>query len=476
MHVGPVISLDTLPDDVLLAIFNWYPDELGYEETRERAWQSLVHVCHRWRSIIFGSPRFLKLKLVCTESTRARDLLDVWTALPLVILYEGNYRMRNVDNAIAVLERTDRVSQINLLKVPLSDLERILAAMQQAFPELTFLRLWAHKATVPVVPDSFLGGFAPRLEYLALRGLPFPSLTKLLLSATRLVILYLTDIPHSGYISPDTMATTLSTLTSLEKLDLRFNSPRSCPDRASRRSLPSTRSVLPVLTLFWFKGVTEYLEDLVAHIDTPQLNDLTIAFFNDVVFDTPQLMQFISRTPMLTNLERAHINLWDEAAYVNFSTRTSGRRGLNVEIFCRGLDWQLSSLEQVCTPCLSTLSMLEDLCIYMRPRRWLDWEDQIQNGLWLELLRPFTAVKNLYLSDEFTPRIAPALRELVGGRTTEVLPALQNIFLEGYESSGPVEEDIGHLVSARQAGGHPIAISSWADSKKEKITQYYFYS
>ena len=88
----------------------------------------------------------------------------------------------------------------------------------------------------------------------------------------------------------------------------------------------------------------------------------------------------------------------------------------------------------------------------------------------------FTAVKNLYLSDEFAPRIAPALRELVGGRTTEVLPALQNIFLEGYESSGPVEEDIGHLVSARQAGGHPIAISSWADSKKEKITQYYFYS
>jgi hypothetical protein len=46
-------------------------------------------------------------------------------------------------------------------------------------------------------------------------------------------------------------------------------------------------------------------------------------------------------------------------------------------------------------------------------------------------------VKNLYLSKEFAPGIAAALQELVGARITEVLPSLQNIFVEGLEPLGP---------------------------------------
>jgi hypothetical protein len=43
----------------------------------------------------------------------------------------------------------------------------------------------------------------------------------------------------------------------------------------------------------------------------------------------------------------------------------------------------------------------------------------------------------------------------------EVLPALQNIFLEGLQPSGPVQEDLGKFVAARQLSGHPIAVSPW---------------
>ena len=71
------------------------------------------------------------------------------------------------------------------------------------------------------------------------------------------------------------------------------------------------------------------------------------------------------------------------------------------------------------------------------------------------------AVKNLYLSENFASLIAPALQELVEGRATGVLPALQNIFLEGLESSESVQESIGKFVAARQAADHPIVISSW---------------
>ena len=90
-----------------------------------------------------------------------------------------------------------------------------------------------------------------------------------------------------------------------------------------------------------------------------------------------------------------------------------------------------------------------------------NWKDDIENTEWLDLLLPFMAVTDLYLSKEFAPRIGPALQELTGERTTEVLPALQNIFLEGFQQSVPVEEGIAQFISARQPTNHPVSISIW---------------
>jgi hypothetical protein len=59
----------------------------------------------------------------------------------------------------------------------------------------------------------------------------------------------------------------------------------------------------------------------------------------------------------------------------------------------------------------------------------------IQNVIWLDLLHAFASVMNLYLSGQVAPRIVPALSELVGARTMQVLPTLQNIFLEELQSS-----------------------------------------
>jgi len=84
-----------------------------------------------------------------------------------------------------------------------------------------------------------------------------------------------------------------------------------------------------------------------------------------------------------------------------------------------------------------------------------------ENTKWLDLLLPFTAVKNLYLSKQFAPPIAPTLQELTGGRTAEVLPALQNVLLEGFQPSEPVQNGIMQFISARQLTNHPVAISVW---------------
>ncbi len=190
------------------------------------AWQSLVHVCRRWRSIVFGSPRRLNLRLVCTLKRPARDTLDVWPALPLLI--RGIITLSSgADNIVVALGQSNRVCQVILWDHADRELEKVLAAMQVPFPELTYLELISDGETPPVVPDSFLGGSAPRLQFFQLSGIPFPVLPKLLLSATHLHHLVLYNIPHSGHISPEAMATLLSVLSSLESLHLEFQSPIS---------------------------------------------------------------------------------------------------------------------------------------------------------------------------------------------------------------------------------------------------------
>jgi len=203
------------------------------------------------------------------------------------------------DDVIVALEQSNRVYKVDLWDLEDGQLDKVLAAMQVPFPELTELRLTSYSETPPVVPDSFLGGSAPRLRLLKLGGIPFPGLPKLLLSATHLVHLWLEDIPHSGYISPEAMSTLLSVLSSIKSLFLEFQSPQFRPDWVNRRPPPSKCSVIPALTYFRFKGVIEYFEDLVTDIDAPQLNSLFVAFFRPINLDRPQLAQFINRSPSL---------------------------------------------------------------------------------------------------------------------------------------------------------------------------------
>ena len=358
---GEAVSINILPDDVLLAIFDFYMDQAWAE-----AWQLLVHLCRRWRSVVFGSPCRLKLRLICTSETPARDTLDVWPPLPLFIQSYGTYMTETMDNIIAALERRDRVCQINLIGV--RDWETVSAAMREPFLELTHLHLQSLDEMRIPLPDSFLGGSALRLRHLWLDRISFPGLPKLLLSATDLVDLRLRNIPDSGYFLPEAMVTALAALTSLEELWLEFQSAPRHPNWASRPSPPATRSVLPVLTSLTFKGASGYLDDLAARIDAPRVNSLVIAFFNPIVSDTPLFTQFISRTPALNSLDKIRIVLEDGTPTVNLSSQTSGYGEVDVEIPIRDLGWQLLFLRNVCTSCLPPLSTME--CLYIHEKSY----------------------------------------------------------------------------------------------------------
>jgi hypothetical protein len=50
-------------------------------------WHTLVHVCQRWRQIVFASPRRLNLQILCTHGTPVRKNLGIWPAFPIAIDY-----------------------------------------------------------------------------------------------------------------------------------------------------------------------------------------------------------------------------------------------------------------------------------------------------------------------------------------------------------------------------------------------------
>ena len=53
------VTIDLLPDDVFLDVFDYFVKPFQEIE----GWLALVHVCRRWRTVIFRSPHRLKLQL-----------------------------------------------------------------------------------------------------------------------------------------------------------------------------------------------------------------------------------------------------------------------------------------------------------------------------------------------------------------------------------------------------------------------------
>jgi hypothetical protein len=353
----------------------------------------------------------------------------------------------------------DRVCDIRICLTS-SQLQRLASAMQEQFPALMYLslRIPSHSRPASALLDGFLGGSAPRLQFLKLDSVPFPALPKLLLSAADLVELTLLNIPHSGHISPEAIVTGLAVLANLRNLHIEFESPLSRPDRETRRPPPPTLTVLPALTRFVFHGVSEYLEDLVARIDAPLLDKILITFFHQLIFDIPQLAQFMRRTPTFQPVIDASVHF--SLNHIMVESFPPSHKTSRLTISCKWLEWQLSSLAQVFTSFFPSIYMVECLTIDGF-RHWTSrWQADTENMQWLEIFQQFTSVRRLFVSTAFVRCIALALQE-VGERVTDVLPALEGLSLEGLRSSTPVQEAIGKFVTAREPSGHPVAVSDW---------------
>ena len=397
------------------------------------------------------------------------DLIDIWPPLPITInnLF-GVPRRRDYDFDAAIVHQ-GRICEIILNRLTSSQLERLVSAMQGRFPALNhcILGFYERGHSAPALPDGFLDESARHLQSLQLQSIPFPALPKLLLSTTHLARLTLWDIPHSDYVSPETMVTNLAVLANLKSLAIGFECRLSRPNQENRRSPPPTPTVFSALTRFEFKGVGKYLDDFVARFDAPLLNSISVTFFHEPIFNIPQLAQFMRRTTSFRAFNEAHMDFGFYGVQVGSRPPTlpfDEKFNFGSSALFSELSWHLSFLAQVVTSFIPSICMVEHLYIYGR-RQHVPSLDPVDSESmpWLETLYPFTAVKNIYISWFFAPRIASALQRLGGERARNVLPALESIFLEDLWPSGPVEEAIGEFVAARQLLGHPqaVAVSRW---------------
>ena len=224
-------------------------------------------------------------------------------------------------------------------------------------------------------------------------------------------------------------------------------------------------SPLPALTTFEFVGHSRYLAEIVSQIDAPlDCIAFTVTFFGQshLEFDFPLLRDFIWRTKLLNSPHRAYTSFTDYDSRISLFQR---KGGVDIKVFNLAIPYLASNsrllmLAQACSLLGLPLLSLEHLSLYKSKHKlWSPrWQNEEESDQWMELLRPFIAVKDLVLEGPVVFSLASALQELVGEGVTELLPALQSIFLGGSLSSGEVPEGIGELIAVRELSGRPVVV------------------
>jgi hypothetical protein len=404
-----VVIIDPLPDDVFLEIFdiclrdpNMFVTKHPVQRMRE--WLILAHVCQRWRRIIFASPRRLDLYLSCIRGTPVRQNLDYWPLIfPLDIDYPGPVSCSDPipgddDNIVAALTHTDRIHHVKIYASS-SLFRKVATVMQESFPVLTRLNLtWDPEdlpSTLPVfLPQGFLSGSAPHLKHFYLSGVSFSRFPTLLLSASNLLTLQLDDILPS--ILPETIVAGLAMLTRLSTLSIAFDREITQSDQWRSRSNSPIPTILPTLTLFDYKGYSEYLEDLLALIDMPLVYDITIEYFLADI-QVSQLSQFIDRTQNFKKVqfERAHVTFYYDRVDVELDLPQEESSVADITLRFRGPweDIQVPRVVDVLDHLFSMFSNVDHLSTRGNCPEWRDMDD-LDSVEWAKVPHPIPCFGN----------------------------------------------------------------------------------
>ncbi|KAH9028379.1 hypothetical protein EDB85DRAFT_1613732 [Lactarius pseudohatsudake] len=441
-----VATINILSDDIFREIFAIClsdPDEYPMWE-----WQRLVRVCQRWRQIIYGSPRYFDLHLCCTNGTPSREALSLWPEFPLVIEY---YVAEDDDDLNAALEHADRVRRIDL-SIASEEVFEAIKAMEVPFPVLTHLELTGHEEEdrpkdMLYLSDEFLGGSAPCLQHLSLESAALEDLPKLLLSTRDLVSLRLENFPPWSRISPEEIVGGLAGLTRLRTLSIRFTFPY---ERWDSPMDPQPCAVLPALTEFGFRGDSKYLDELMAQIDTPRVEDVRIEYSElDVDVQAPQFSEFIKRS----QFRRARVDFSTYDPGIELDHPQGECHQAHFSLIIPDLGFQEFTAPDVLGQLVPMLSNVAHLSVL--------GEDSMDDVL--PLLRLFPAVEAMDVDRKAAGYIAEALEDNAEEMVTEVLPALELLLLDRDDNK------LEGFLSLRRLSGRPVTIVNTQDEFVERL-------
>ena len=332
-----------------------------------------MQVCRRWRYLILGSAPYLRLALLCTRGTPVADMLLHSPPLPLVIDHDdinNDLTAEDEEGIMLALQNRNRVRRISL-QMPVPSLQKLVMAIDGEFPTLEFLYIEPpakHNARLSL-PPTFE---APQLRHLWLDYFTSPIGSPFLTSAVGLVTLFLQSIHSPTYVQPEPFLRAISLLPHLEQLKISFMCavPNSEIESILSHTPITIQVTLPNLRRFRFWGNSGYLETLLPHMTTPLLQVLNIHFFNQLSFSVPRLLQFVITTEYFL-FSRVALLFYHEGVFIVLDNPLAGTgpvrwTSFHINITCRHLDWQVSSITQILNDLRPLFSSVADLILDYR--------------------------------------------------------------------------------------------------------------
>lgn len=460
-------SIHMLDDDSLLNIFyHCRPVLLDEDETgddtrvllggvwgRERWWYVLTRVCQRWRELVLASSSHLGLCLVCTHGTPVEKMLAQSPDLPLIVDYVDQDReitLLDEEGILIALRHHGRIRRIRL-RLPVSNLRKLITAMDRTFPMLEYLYIGPpteHNTSLDF-PRNLQ---APLLRNLLLKFFAFPIGTPLLTTAMDIVTLSLNSIPPSAFFHPNDLLQRLSLMRRLEILGISFQPP--APNRDSELPLSDipfiTSVTLPNLRWFGFQGTSNYLEGLLSLMDTPHLEKLQITFFNEITFVVPYLLRHMSTERFKFNYARCCFYEEGVAVWI-FPDEESRTYAFCMHIICDHFDHQLSSAAQIFHVLSPLYFGVQHLIIHYREHNLSSMgSDEARRTRWRELLMSFNNVNTLRVPNGLVGELSRFLRQ-----DGEVLPELKELVCPTKHGAGGA---FSHFIDSRKASGRPVRL------------------
>jgi hypothetical protein len=360
------------------------------------------------------------------------------------------------EGALYALKQRERIRRIRL-SMPTSNLQKLVAAIDEEYPILEYLVILFQSEEhdrILVLPETLQ---APHLCHLALIGFTVPIGSRLLTISVGLVTLFLGMAHPSTYFHPNALLRWLLFMPQLQVLAIGFSSP--IPNRDVDRRLihtPINPVTLPNLHFFWFRGVSSYLEAFVPWITTPRLRKLEIAFFNQLTFSVPSLLQFMNTAENL-KLESANFVFSYENVDVEVYPRDEAETyALSMTVLCRHLDWQVSSVAQISNSLSQMFSAVEHLTLEHSVRTLSSEEHDVVDRIeWHKFLRTFSNVKTLRITKGLVEELSRSLQLEGGELALELLPELQELT---YSGSGEAGDAFTSFIDARQNAGRPVTV------------------